>query len=296
MYRPTTLMEYLDATYIPARLELTEGSAEQLRVAVRRFSAWLGREATLADLDAPLLVSWLRAQRETLSPSTVNSRRGSILALWNDAADAGLVEPPPRRGVPKVREPLPVPEAFTLEEMARLVAACRCAPGRWSPGVPAGFCWEILVSLIWDTAVRIGSVLGARVDDVDRRRGTWLVPARHVKGRRADRLFRLHPDTVGLIAESVDDWPARERLFPFPFGRRQLWPHFSKILDDAGLPSTRRHKFHCLRRSSESHAAAVLGVAATAEIVGHSEAVARKHYIAPSIVGTQSLVDVLPRF
>lgn len=160
MYRAANLQDYLEATYIPARLALTEGSAEQLRVAVRRYSSWLGRPALLSDLDAPRLVSWLRAQGESLAPSTVNSRRADILAIWNDAADAGVVEPPPRRG----------------------------------------------------------------------------------------------------------------------------------------LPSGRRWKFHCLRRSSESHAAAVLGVAATAEIVGHSEAVARRHYIAPSVVQPKALIDVLPRF
>jgi len=293
MIRASTVLHYLDSSYIPARLSLCEGSAEQLRVAVRRFDAWLGRPANLSDLTAGTVTSYLRAELQTLSAETVKRRRGALLSIWTDAADAGLIEPPPRR-LPTVRTAATVPTAWSLDEMAAIVAACRRVPGRWE-GCPAALCWHLGVSVLWDSACRIGSLLAARVADVDLDRSTWHVPAAAIKGRHADRLFRLHAETTSLIRESVTDWPAREMLFPFPHGRRQVWSHLRRILDDAGLPTTRRDLFHKLRRSAESHAAASLGSAAAAELVGHSEAVARKSYVAPDVARQASLADVLPR-
>lgn len=294
MIRATTVLHYIDAVYVPPRLCLCEGSAEQLRVAVRRLDAWLGRPALVTDLTPGIVLSHLRAELDRLSAATVKRRRAALLAIWHDAAEHGLVEPPPRR-LPGIRTADRVPDAWTTAEMGCLIAACRQAPGTWE-GVPAGLCWHIGVLVLWDTAARLGSLLAARVADVDLERGTWHVSARNLKGRRADRQFRLHPETVGLIHQSVTDWPPREMLFPFPFGRRQIWRHFRHILEDADLPSTRRDLFHKLRRSAESHAAASLGIAAAAEMVGHSEQVARRSYVAPSIARQASLIDVLPRF
>jgi integrase len=290
----TAIADYLQSVYLPPRLDLAAGSAEQLRIAIRRFSVWLGREAQLPDLAPDTLLAWMQALRaDGLAPATINSRRLSLLAIWNDAAERGLIPPPPRR-LPRLRVPDRTPEAFTLDEMRRLMEACRRVPGLWG-GVPAALCWQLAISVLWDTAARVGSLLAARMTDVDLERCLWHVPAEAVKGRRADRLFRLHPDTVALIRESVTDWPPRELLFPFPWGERQVWRHLGRILQDAELPTDRRHKFHCVRRSSESYAAAQIGIAGAAELVGHSEQVARRHYVCPRIAGQRALIDVLPR-
>jgi len=287
------LSDYLADTYIPARLDLSAGAAEQLQIACRLLDRWLGRPATLSDLSAKTLADWMRHLAETRAPRTVNAKRAAIVAIWNDAAAEGLVPPPPRR-LPRLNEPARLPEAFSMADMARLMEACRRVKGSWGR-VPASLYWHLAVSLIWDTAVRLGSLLDARLAEVDPDAGTWHVPAEHIKGRRGDRLFRLHPDTLALVAQSIELEPDRELLFPYPRRRRQVWTDFGAILEAAGLPSSRRHKFHCLRRTSESHAAAAAGVDYAAAAVGHTLAVAQKHYIAPAILPQPSLVDVLPR-
>ena len=244
----------------------------------------------MADLTHETVVSWLRHEVELHSPATANSRRAAILAIWREAAEHELV-PPPRK-VPKANAPTRVPEAWTIEEVSRILEACRRVPGEWD-GCPASTAWEVAISVLWDTACRLGSMLGARVVDVDLDRATWLVPAANIKGRRSDRLYRLHPDTVALIRGSLAE--PRDRLFPFPHKPDRVWYHLRKILVAAGLPTTQRDLFHKLRRSAESYAAAARGLAWAAQQVGHSEQVARRHYVAPSIVDTESLCDVLPR-
>ena len=119
------------------------------------------------------------------------------------------------------------------------------------------------------------------------------MPAEHRKGRRSDREYSLHPDTCELIRITLA-YP-RERLFPFPFNRRQIWIHLHKILHLANLPTGWRFGFHCLRRTTESYAANAKGIEWAADAIGHSVEVARRSYISPAIVVQHRLCDAIPR-
>jgi integrase len=279
-------------TYCQQRLSLSHGGAEQLAVAVRQYSKWLGREATLGDLQQVPVLGFLRAQMGLLAPATINSKRQALLSLWRAAAEEGLLAWPPK--IPKLREPERLPVAWTLDQVSRLLQTARALPGIWY-GVPRGLAWEICLLLIWDTGVRVGSVLAAEVSQVDLAAGLWRVPAEHQKGRRRDRLFRLHPQTIDAIARSLGNGRTTTRLFPFPYRRREVWLHLKCLLRDAGLPFDRTHLFHCLRRTTESYGAAARGIEWAAACVGHSPAVARKSYISPLIFQPPSLVEVVPR-
>jgi hypothetical protein len=74
-----------------------------------------------------------------------------------------------------------------------------------------------------------------------------------------------------------------------------LWEKFHSLLESAGLPSDRRHCFHCVRKSAESYAAVRCGVEQAAAMVGHGVGIARASYIDPRICPPMSLVDHLPR-
>ena len=277
-------------TYERHHPDLSSGACLQLKVAVRLLESYAEQPVALTDLGRDLIAGWMRWLTVSRSPATVNSKRQAIVTLWRYAAELELVAPPPR--IPKLREPSRLPVVWSLEDIGRLLAICDRWPGQWE-GTPAGQCWRIAVLVIWDTGCRIGEVLGARVDDVDLDAQLWQVPAEHTKGRRSDRLYRLHEDTIETIRKSMP--PPRERLFPFPWRRRQVWPEFRRILTVAGLPSGRRRMFHCLRRTAESYAAAARGVEFAAEAVGHTVAVARKSYISPTIAPGPCLVDAVPR-
>lgn len=279
-------------SYCEQRLNLSDGSAEQLRVAVRLYGRFLGHEALVADFSKESLLGFLRGLLARCSPATVNSKRAALLSLWRAAAEVGLCTPPPR--IAKLIEPERLPVAWTVDQVSRLLATAKRRPGHWY-GVPVSLAWEIALLTIWDTAARVGSLLGADLSHVDLQQRTWRVPAEHLKGRRRDRLFRLHPQTVDAISRSLVNGRTTTKLFPYPYQRREVFLHLKCLLRDAGLPFDRQHLFHCLRRTAESYAAAARGIEWAAAATGHSVAVARKSYISPMICPAPSLIEALPR-
>ena len=112
------------------------------------------------------------------------------------------------------------------------------------------------------------------------------MPAEHRKGRRRDRLYTLHAQTMEVFRSTLPS--PRRRVFPFPYKHRQIWSHLKRILDAAGLPSDKKHMYHCLRRSAESYAAAERGAQWAADAVGHAVEVARRSYISPLIARGRS--------
>ena len=105
---------------------------------------------------------------------------------------------------------------------------------------------------------------------------------------------KLHEDTLSLLSLL----PGHESglLFPWPYKRRQIWREFGKILKVAGLPGGRRNQFHKLRRTSATHLAAVAGIEAAEQHLGHStHGLARSTYIDPRFMPSVKAADVLPR-
>jgi len=272
---------------------ITTGWHQQMEIAVRAFARHLGRPATVAELQRANVHDYMDAAGRGAAAATVNSKRSALLALWNYAVDEGADIAPPRR-VKRAVEGRDPPNAWTLEQVGRLFAAARMEPGFWGD-MPAFACWELGLSLVWDTGCRFAELWLARCVDLDPANGTWRVPAAHRKGRRQGRLYRISAETAALAAQTMTGRETADRLWPFPFRREQVWVHFDRILTRAGLPTGRKTKWHCLRRTAESHAAAAMGSQWAAEAVGHSEAVARKHYLAPDIVTAPTLAEALPR-
>ncbi len=284
------LRGFLESVYLRERPDFAPGSAKQIRSAVNLYSRWLRHSATFQDLSRDSLLSWMQWLRDGRSPATVNSKRRAIVTLWREAAEQGFCEPPPK--IPQLREPRRIPVAWTITELEQIFAASNELMGTWQ-GVPVGLCWRIALLIFWDTGCRLAAVLGARLSDVDLEARTLYVPAEHIKGRRADRIFRLHPQTMGTIRESLPS--SREKLFPYPYSPHRIWRYLKRILRSAGLPDDRKRMFHCLRRTAESYAARERGIEWAAAAVGHSVEVAKASYISPTIYRPPALIEALPR-
>jgi len=113
--------------------------------------------------------------------------------------------------------------------------------------------------------------------------------------RLADYLCEVYvPARLSITPDSVEQLAVALRLLDRWHGRPATLAE--RLLAKAGLPADRKHLFHCLRRTSESYAAAARGISWAAERVGHSESVARRRYVSPAIAAGESLCDVLPRF
>lgn len=282
-----TLKQYCTEAYLPTRIGMAKTSAQQLLIAARLF------DARLRDLDERGLARRLVAYRALpRSPRTVNGKRQAILTLWDAAAEDGLCRPPVRKRVPRCKEYRRLPRAWTTLEMERLLAVARSMRGKIGT-IPRRLFWPSIVLTIWDTGIRIGSLLSVRTEDVslaDR----WMIARAEDDKSGVDRFFPLGNDSTAAIAGHFS--PTRTYLWPWPWNRRQIWIHFRKLLIAASLSSDKSMGcFHQLRRTSLSYTAAGGGVALAQQQAGHaSSATTVRHYLDPRIAQQRSAVDVLP--
>jgi len=304
--RPWSALDYVRDVYARERLDLSEGSRKKLETDCRILDLWNdGKPFLLDEFSREAVIDWMRwlAEHHKSSPATINSKRAGVMAIWADAAAKGYAPPlpnsrDPQQRVPKRIEPERIPVTWSLAEIDRLFAACAKLKGQWD-GVPVSLCWITALLLFWDTAGRLFEVVSAKVRCLDVDRKFLFCPAEDRKGRRRDRIYPLHQQTIDLYKATLPGAPgisgSRDLVFPFPYCRRQLQIHLTKLLKLAGLPHDAKHKFHCIRRSAESYAAAERGLQWAADAVGHSAAVARKSYVSPVIAPGPVLIDALPR-
>lgn len=271
------------------RLDLAAGTLQQYRISVGWFAKVHGR-VPLRDLTPLHIVGVMRHLKDRgRCERTVNNVRRNLLIVWRHAEDMGAAVAPcplPRR-VPRMKEPAPLPRAWTPEQMRRLIDACRRAPTKRGWGAEH---WVALVLTIYDTSLRIGCLLRSTADQLDPHACTLTVPGSLQKGRR-ETCQPLHPDTVVRLERLPRD---DGRLFPWPYRREELWRQFRAILKSAGLPATRRDQFHRIRRTSYTLVAVALGKDAASGHAAHRRDMSA-HYLDPAFVARPNPLDALPR-
>lgn len=283
------LNDFFEGVYRPLRLRSRSINTLRLyRYSIKLFSEVLGHAATLQDFTDETVCRHLMALGDLeYAPHSIDKERSQLLAMWNLAARKGLVGVFP--DVP--RDPLPevVPMAWMEDELKALVHSCRQEVGRIG-GVQSALWWTSLHAVAWDTAERIGALMQVRWEDLSE--GGWLrVPAGMRKGKRADKMFRLSPDTMQMVL--LMKHPKREKIFDWDRSWNLIYEHYSRILKRAGLPHDARSKFHRMRRSVASHYKANGGDAS--DLLGHSDSRVTKRYLDPRIVQTAQPADVLFR-
>lgn len=258
----------------------------QYRLNIRRLSRQLGREATTLDLTVENITRLCQSIVDRgHSPATANKVRSQLVALAVEAHNQGVLPVIPR--VKKLREFSRVPTAWTQAQVRRLFASCRLETGTIA-GVKASSWWLALHYCLWDSGVRIGALLQVKWEQIDFDRPTLLVLAEQQKDD-ADQVFVLRRQTVQALRAIVH--PSRSLVFPLDRTRETLYDRYNAILRRAGLPTSRRDKFHRMRRSVASHYEAAGGNAT--ELLGHSSREITKHYLDPTIVKRQHASDVL---
>lgn len=216
------------------------------------------------------------------SVKTVRNYRQAVLYLLDSAGvRIDLRDCRPPRNVRRI------PTAWTADQLSRLIHSCRQSPTQrgWGPEH-----WEALALTIYDTSLRIGSLLRSDVQQLNHEQCTLYVPGECQKGR-GDTLQPLHPDTADKLLEL---WRPDTRLFPWPFHRRLIWERFGDILRRAGLPDTSRDKFHRLRRTSYTCVAKAHGIAAASEHAAHKTDLSA-YYLDRSHLPRHDTISALPR-
>ena len=283
-----TLQSFFDTIYRPLRLtQASAGCLKQYRLNIAKVNAALDRAALLSDLSDDLLARVCGSMiADGRSPATANKVRAQLVALWTFAAKRGLVATYPTIG--KYREFKREPIAWTKDQLRTLFTACSRQSGMIGE-VPASLWWLALLSLLWDTGLRIGAVLKMQWHQVDFERGFVLVLAEQQKDHE-DQWFRLHAHTLMLLRRMRRKEGC---VFHWPKSHGRLYLAYGAILRQAGLPSTRRDKFHKIRRSVASWFEAAGGNAT--ELLGHSCRQVTRVYLDGTITGRTHAADLLFR-
>jgi integrase len=200
-----------------------------------------------------------------------------------------MAERPPRLGlVRRIPVELDPPEAWTVEELDRLLLAASQRKGMVDD-IPAGRWWLSLLLTIYWTSCRISALIGTHSESY---KGDGVL-VRKQKNHRP-QWYPL-PQSCCKAIDATDP-KSHELLWPWPKHRRGLWQEMREIVEQAGIPAPKGHNqlFHRLRRTTISLCAMVDPEVAQ-RTAGHaSYATTERHYIDPRIVRKRSAADVLP--
>lgn len=299
------LGDFFRDVYTPARMGNANGrSLQQLQVAISRFEAFIGRQATLADLTEDAVIKWMnhpwafnstKEKPKRISPSTTNSRLRELKTLWRYAVRKRFIivgDENNLESVERFRVPKRNPRAWSIEEMARIVKSSRMAKGRFM-GIPANLWWPAFLLLLYDTGLRLTSAMGIRFEEIDFNDKLLCVPPERMKNN-CEQYYWLHDQTIEAILETIP--PRRAKVFPFPFDyRRALYGRYRVILRRAGLPSTKLDMFHKIRRTTASHVSRLLGEQAAIRQLGHQDASCIRRYVDPRFTNDHMAAQHLPR-
>jgi integrase len=277
-----TLQYILEHDYFPQRSKIASVKTEnQYKFAVSRYSKFLGRHATLDDLNDRSLGRWMRAMRDDgLAATTVNGYLNKLRAFWTWCAKQRKVDKFPT--IEDLPEPQRIPRAWTEQQMRALVAACSKMTGKVGDA-PAGVWWRCLHLVAFDTGERCSALLSLRWRDYDPDDGTLEAPAEIRKGGRKPMLYRLKPATAAALQALPRDGVA---IFRWPHCIETFYNRYKRLLKLAGLPhEPRKSGMQKVRRTFASHIENAGGNATVA--LGHTaRKVTEQSYLDPRIIRT----------
>lgn len=268
-----------------------ENTRRLYRHTMRAFARYLQRSPFVNDLSDETVMAYMThlAHVRRLSPHSVNKDRSQLLAMANYAAKKRLI--PEFLTVPLWPCPEQTPVAWKLGQLRQLIRTCRSQPGLID-GVPSGQWWEALHLVFFDTGERTEATLEIRADWFDTQTGWLRIPADARKGGKKARAYRLRPRTMKAVIAIM--LPGRNKLFEFGGCIGTFYHRYTKLLKSAGLPSGRKWKPQCLRRSHASYLEAAGGNAT--ESLGHSSRrTTKRSYLDPTIVGGKAFSSYLPK-
>jgi site-specific recombinase XerD len=285
------LIEFFENVYAPLRLRgKSENTTRLYHCTLRSFDKFLQRRATLEDLDDLVVSRFLAKRAAERSAFTAEKERTQILSLWRFACDRGAVSTRPC--VPPATLPERIPTAWTIEQIRSLIRATDKEVGDVDK-VPASLYFRALVSVLWETAERVGAIMGVQV--LDYQQGTLLVRAEYRKGRKRDKLYSLSLETQHLVEQVCRGKKPSQAIFSWGKAKTHLWHSFGRIVKRAGLDGGRKTKFHMIRRSSATWFAAN-GGDATAMLDHSSPRIAKAYYVDPRFIEQgPKPCDVLPK-
>ncbi len=293
---PRSLTNFLNNVYAPRRMAACKAtSVQEYAQVISAFRRFLGCEPTLDQLNDDqierLTAFYVRSGR---SAATINGYITYLTTLWRFAWKKKLLDELPR-DIVKLRCQKRLPEAWSLEQFGRILEAAAAEPGTFTLfQIPAGIWWTGLLLVLFDTGLRISAVLTLDAAAFDPTTG-WLSVPPELQKQKAGQAFKLHPQTVDVLAKL----PRTGKLFPtrWKSPKEPLTRRYKQIVKRAGLPHGKRDGFHKIRRTVATLIDSVGGLEAAKQQMGHStSSLTRKSYVDPRLSSRQFIAtDKMPR-
>lgn len=285
--KDTLLEAFLADVYAPLRA-IDDRTVSLYRYTIGPFSDFLGRPATLGDLEELKVARFLADRVRKRAAATAAKDRSQLRAMWEFAARRKLVDTWP--SIPMVKVPERVPEAWLTDEMQRILDSAAKEKTFYCE-IPAAKWWRALLLLAYDTGERATAMLSIKWRAF---RGSHvLFEAESRKGKRRDILRDISVETADAMLAIKGNRGMEDAIFPWPRQRSYVWKRLEIILARAGLPSGRKDKFHRIRKTTASYYEAAGGSAQ--RLLDHADPATTRKYLDPRIVKGVSAPDVLPR-
>lgn len=242
---------------------LSKGAAYLLRRTVQLYGEFLEGQATVANLTDVDVSRWLESLESSASAWTRCGHRTRLLSLWRFAARRKLVLPPGE--VRREPAPDPQPEAWTVLEVNKLLAAC----DQLLPDEAAYF--RPLVSACYESGLRRGDIRSLTRDQIQ---VSGVLRIRQHKTAKSHEP-RLRPETAAAVLARPGKYP-----LACPWGTRKYSRLWSRLRTLAGLRSGACQQ---LRRTGATWVAVEHGLDAAREFLGHRSPDMIAHYVDRSI-------------
>jgi integrase len=255
---------------------------------ISAMSAFVGRPATVDDFDELMVARFLAARRSTHSVATVAKDRAQIHALWEFAARRGFTKHFPTIALVKIPER--VPESWLTCDVESLLESCALEQTHIA-SIPSALWWRACILVCYQSAERINAVLSLKWGDCVG--CSLLFRAEGRKGQTRDILREVTVECADAMLAIRNERRADQHVFPWDRGHSYLWKRMGIILERAGLPATRRDKFHRLRRTCASYFAAAGGDAQ--RLLDHADPATTRKYVDPRIAKTPQACNLIPK-
>ena len=256
--------------YVTTR-DMEPASIKPLRAAIRSFSEHLARPANVSDFAPVALNSWLAVEVSRVKRRTAKNYRSAIITLWRWAFEEELTDAAPRRIRP-VKAPLAPVEAYTPEEVERLLAACDTLTNRFCRmRVERRLLYRALILFAFHTGFRPNDLMRLKWSQVAENGCVRIT--QHKTGHQVVRW--VDKDTLG--ASEAIRMDGAELVFG-RFTCLETWRSVHKGLRLAAGVTRGTPKW--IRRATATAIAIKYGQEAAGLALGHlTAAMARQHYI-----------------
>lgn len=262
---------------IAMECDLEKSTIGQYRLAAKRFSEFIGKDAVADDLTRETLNKFIQNLQSTLTNTTSSNYRRAMCRIWNFLTQN---YDKPAYEIQRLRRPKaeqrPV-HAWTMAELSALINTADEIPGILKIGIKAS---DYLKAWLWtafDTGLRPSDMFELRWDQINLEERK--IPLTQHKTSKPHCTFLSDESVVCLKAIRE---PLRDLVFPLRWGGvRRYADKLFREAKSAGFVKRSGENLGTIRKTHATEMFLEHDAAAAAESLGHvsGSRIAKLHYI-----------------